>query len=597
MTHARINTRLSIISLIVILQIVYNTVVPNSQHLAFSGSDLPFLIMATQPRGFAASLLDRTATWLVGFPPETCNFSITPVKIPIGSDVERIELLADLYQPIQQSKPLGTILIRSPYGRAAIGAFTSGRAYAARGYQVLFVSSRGTFGSGGELDPFRTEIEDGLSVVTWMRRQDWYTGKFATMGSSYLAFTQFSIMCGEDKLEDMVAAVVHVGPHDITREWWGTGTLNMNTVLWANLVVEQEKGIYAAMTAAKKAAPLLNAVPLAQGVKDFFGDKVPWLERILAHGPNLKDPYYKPAQLEQALERASCPVLVVGGWYDLFIEQTFEQYTRLNERSEKVALLVGPWEHMGVGLKSTTIQRSFKWMEKHLAGRPQKDEETVQYYVTGAQEWRKTDAFPLPNGATTFYLLGGKGLSTGGPGSEVESNEFTYDPHDPTPTIGGNTLFRGGRKDDSALATRSDILTFTTDPLSEDLEVIGRIAVELSHSTDNPHADLFIRISDVDEKGKSFNIAETYKRLDPARKEGSPVKMTLDSCAHRFVKGRRIRLIIAGGCHPHWYRNTGVFDPNCTVGIEEMQSVKHTIRFGGGALSKVIFPLIGDAAK
>ena len=53
-----------------------------------------------------------------------------------------IELGADLYTPVETSKAL--LLARGPYGRGAVIGMTAGRQFAARGYTLLFVSTRGT---------------------------------------------------------------------------------------------------------------------------------------------------------------------------------------------------------------------------------------------------------------------------------------------------------------------------------------------------------------------------------------------------------------------------------------------------------------------
>lgn len=136
-------------------------------------------------RGVIGSFVDRLLRWQFGLPVETCNYKVQPLRIPIHEGTDRIELTADLYVPVllKDNKPAGTVLVRGPYGRGFLFAALLARIYAARGYQILFVSSRGTFGSGGEFDPFRTEVEDGKAVVEWMRKQPWYTGTFATLGA------------------------------------------------------------------------------------------------------------------------------------------------------------------------------------------------------------------------------------------------------------------------------------------------------------------------------------------------------------------------------------------------------------------------------
>ena len=136
-------------------------------------------------RGVIGSIIDRLLGWQFGLPPETCNYKVQPLRIPIHEEINRIELTADLYVPValEGNKPAGTVLVQGPYGRGLFFAAIFARIFAARGYQILFVSSRGTFGSGGDFDPFRTEAEDGKAVVEWMRKQSWYTGTFATLGA------------------------------------------------------------------------------------------------------------------------------------------------------------------------------------------------------------------------------------------------------------------------------------------------------------------------------------------------------------------------------------------------------------------------------
>ena len=135
-------------------------------------------------------VLDRLATRVFGLPPATTAFTVARgVRVPMRDGVE---LAADLYQPT--SNPVGTILVRGPYGRSALMALPMARIFAARGYNALFVSCRGTFESGGDFFPMVSEVDDGHDVVAWMRDQPWYTGSFATVGGSYLAYTQWALL-------------------------------------------------------------------------------------------------------------------------------------------------------------------------------------------------------------------------------------------------------------------------------------------------------------------------------------------------------------------------------------------------------------------
>ena len=68
-----------------------------------------------------------------------------------------------------------TVLVRSPYGRRQFVGLLLGRLLAERGFQVVVQSVRGTFGSGGEFDPFN-ERADGLATLAWLREQAWHDG-------------------------------------------------------------------------------------------------------------------------------------------------------------------------------------------------------------------------------------------------------------------------------------------------------------------------------------------------------------------------------------------------------------------------------------
>ena len=139
-----------------------------------------------------------------------------------------VELLADHYSP-DTDHPVGTLLVRGPYGRRWPFSSQYATTYAARGYHVVLQSVRGTFGSGGEFEPPVNEVADGADTAAWLAQQDWYTGSFATIGLSYLGQTQFAIL--ENPPPDMVAAVIVVGVHDFAKSSWGTGAFAVNDFL------------------------------------------------------------------------------------------------------------------------------------------------------------------------------------------------------------------------------------------------------------------------------------------------------------------------------------------------------------------------------
>ncbi|KAH7090319.1 X-Pro dipeptidyl-peptidase-domain-containing protein [Paraphoma chrysanthemicola] len=532
-------------------------------------------------RGFVTGLVDRLATRKLGFPQETCSYIVNTVRIPVSTLSESFDLVADLYQPIlpKGQKPAGTILIRSPYGRGLAFALLSARPYASRGYVCLLVSCRGTFGSAGVFDPWRNEEEDGHAVVAWMRKQEWYTGSFATLGGSYLGFVQWALL--RNPPPDMAAAVIHCAPHDFSKQLWGTGSLALEWITWGETISIQEKtglvNTYHSLNTPKRVRPVLDRLPLAGSVKSHFNGRAPWLDFVVDN-PDLSHPRYEQMNFTEALEKANIPIFLVGGWYDVFAQQTIEQFTRLSERNTNVALTIGPWNHMQVGLDSKIYQQSFEWLEEHLAKRKLNTRKSpLQYFVTGAQDWRESQTWPPQTSQQVYYLKSGNRLDTSEPSTQSTSlSTFTFDPQQPTPTMGGNLLLGGGSADDTTLATRSDVQTFTTSPLDQNMEVIGKITVDLAHSSDKSNVDLFVRISEVNAKGRSHGITDTYMRLQPERSDDI-VRLELRDCAHRFSKGNQIRLIVAGASHPQFAR------------CEE--KAVHTIHHGDTGISKVVLPV------
>jgi len=124
-----------------------------------------------------------------------------------------------------------------------------------------------------------------------------------------------------------------------------------------------------------------------------------------------------------------------------------------------------------------------------------------------------------------------------------------------------------------------------SEPLTAPLEVVGTPVVELAHSSDNPHADLFVRIGEVDPKGRSRNVSDGFLRLEPDRVDRT-VRLELDAIAHRFARGSRIRLLVAGGCFPRFERNLGTgADPATSTALAPS---RRTVRLAG---SRVVLPV------
>jgi putative CocE/NonD family hydrolase len=503
-----------------------------------------------------------------------------------------VELRADHYAPATR-QPLGTILVRGPYGRGFPFSLIYAQIYAARGYHVVLQSVRGTTGSGGDFVPMVHEAGDAADTVVWLREQPWFTGTFGTIGLSYLGYTQWALL--SDPPPELAAAVISVGPHDFHGTSWGSGSFALNDFLgWSDMMGHQERHplhrLSFQLRSARRLSGAVQGVPLGRAGRDLLGERSPWYESWIEH-PDVDDPFWDPMRMTQALDRCSVPVLLISGWQDIFVDQTITQYLHLRGRGAAVAMTVGPWTHDEMVTKATgvTAAETLAWLGSHLAKQTTRPRPApVRIFFTGERSgWAQLPDWPPPTTETVSYpqssgRLGAR-VPTAGPG---EIGTFRYNPADPTPTVGGRLLTRqSGYRDDSELARRSDVLTFTSAPLDAELCVCGHPVVELDHRSDNPHFDVFVRISEVDARGRSRNVSDAFRRFDQNPPDG-PIRLELDPVAHRFGVGSRIRLLVAGGCHPRFARNLGTGEP--AISGHRMVPSTHTVR--GGESSRVILP-------
>jgi putative CocE/NonD family hydrolase len=509
-----------------------------------------------------------------------------------------VELLTDVYAPVGESS--GTVLIRTPYGRTGSIALLTARYYATHGYHVVNQSCRGTFGSGGEFEPFRPDIDDGADTVAWLRQQPWFGGRFALCGASYLGYTAWALMT--DPPPELVAAVIAISAHDNHWVAHGAGAFSLEQMLslfhgFDHLESGTIRGLLLLKTQRRRLKPGFEELPLVRAQETVLrGSTMPYRQWLTT--PNAEDPLWRPMRLGQALERVEVPVLLQAGWQDRFVEQMIGQYERLRRRGVDVGLTIGPWTHVEFPTKGmgVAMEETLDWLAEHLAGTGHRRRpHPVRLFVTGAQEWRDLPEWPPPADAHVLYLRPDGELATTSPDPTASPSSFVYDPADPTPAVGGQVINPriGGRRDNREVEERDDVLTFSGAPLGEPLEVIGKPVVELVHRTDNPHSDLFVRLCEVTKDGRSTNLSDGFRRLDREEASGI-VRVPLEAMAHRFAGGTRIRLQVSGGAHPRYARNLGTADDPATG--TNLAPSRRTIHHGHGGLSRLLLPCSPSAS-
>jgi uncharacterized protein len=513
-------------------------------------------------------------------------------------------LLADHYAPVVP-QPRPTVLMRTPYGRGWQMAMM-GRPFAERGYHVLMQSCRGTFGSGGIFTPGMDEAADGQDTVAWLQQQDWFNGRLATAGPSYLAFTAWALAL--EPPPELTAMALYVSPHDLAAAGFGHGPFELyNLLLWTDLMAHQElhgsaRMMWRTMTADKRLAPALNRLPIASTGSTIGGGAAQWYGDWLAH-PDSADPYWAGYNATAALDRVTVPTLLISGSHDFFAEQTMQQYQALRRREVTTGLTVGPWTHMTIDM-GVAIRETLAWLDTYAGGNraaPSPRRSPVRAWVSGTDQWQDLADWP-PAGAvpTTFHLQAGGRLTTthttAHPGGDADGTSFTYDPASPTPSVGGRTmsLRAGGSQDNSAVEARGDVLTFTTEPLETAVAVAGSPVVRLHLRSDNAYFDVFARLCDVSPDGRSANLTDQIYRSSPAGVQPGEIRevdIPLTDIAHVFRPGHRIRLQVSGGAHPRFARNLGTeADP---VHGTQTATVTHHVQHSETSQSALVLPVAG----
>jgi hypothetical protein len=412
------------------------------------------------------------------------------IRIPMPDGTYQV---ADRYIP-QTGEPRPTLLVRSPYGRGFPYDFMYGSMFAEQGYHVLMQSTRGTGGSGGTAEPFTDEAADAQATVAWLREQPWFSGALATIGASYLGFTQWAL--AQDPPPELKAMVVQVSADDFYEFLYPGGAFAMEaTLTGVAAMLTQEKGFRAFMGAVlrlmRTSRKVTQLAPLVPGYQRAFGQRVGYLEDWLAH-PAAGDPYWVPRRANPDVGAAP-PVHLLGGWYDVVIDETLDSYRRLRQAGRTVRLVVGPWNHTSGFSKAMPIVagEALAWLRANLDGTgaaPGPAPVRVHVGEIGGQgRWRDLADWPPPGAtARSWHLHAGETL-TDTPGAGTSS--FRYDPRDPTPAVGGPRMdsLGFGPRDNGRLEARADVRIFTGPVIGRAQEVIGPVSLRLRVRGGNPH--------------------------------------------------------------------------------------------------------------
>lgn len=524
-------------------------------------------------------------------------------------------LRANITRPRAEGRFPG-LVERTPYNKEGGSENIVGAPefFARRGYAVVVQDTRGRFASDGEFYPFRDDgaglNRDGHDTVEWVAVQPWCDGEVGMIGGSYSGATQYRNALSRPP--HLRALYVRESSADYYREWvYHGGAFELGFSLnWAHIVTSANLAHLAEGKEFERQQGILDQVK--KDMADWYGRlplyPCPFLEGLsdwhnvwLEHPED--GPYWWQFNIEKFHDQIETPICHLGGWYDIFLAGTLKNYLGLKQRArtekarQSQKLIIGPWVHGPANINNQVAgefdfgpeaARDFNelrlpWFDHWLKGLDNGITEgpPVRIFVMGRNAWRDEMDWPLPDTRwANYYLHSGPSgsivslndgaLSPSPPEGSEHPASLVYDPYQPIPTLGGNTLgIPGGVYDQRQVEARC--LTFTSEPLSEELEVTGPVKAVIYGMSSAPDTDWVVRLADVHPDGYSRNLCDGILRaryrnsferpqlLDP----GKVYRFEIDlwATSNVFLPGHRLRVVVTSSCFPRFDRNLNTGGP------------------------------------
>jgi putative CocE/NonD family hydrolase len=485
------------------------------------------------------------------------------VSMPDG-----VRLATDHYRPAGiQRGPV--VLVRTPYGKHTPLGAAYGHAFARRGLQVVVQDVRGTFGShdSDDFTPFVNETKDGLAALAWLRRQPWCDGRVAMAGASYLGYTQWAIAPYADP--KLSAIGLGITASNFRPTFYPGNSVALQLALaWSSGIGTQEARLPLRdrLTFRRRVTEAMSTLPAARADLAAIGRHVQFLTSVLEHAEPT-DSYWDLLDHGTDLAGLGTPASFVAGWYDIFLARQLQDFVDLQRAGVPSRITVGPWWHGQLSSMPTMFRDQVDWLAGHLLDdKAMLQRPAVRIFLQKADRWLDFDRWPVPATELVLYPDIDRRLRR-----EIPTGEgiraFRYDPSDPTPLVGGAPLnIPGGQRDNRRVEARDDVLVYDGEPLTEDVDVIGSGSAQVFVRTEHPDADVFVRVCDVDPRGRSLNVVEGIRRLRPDDQAADDLgtrtaQVELWPTAYRFHRGHRIRVQISGGGFPNYIRNHQTGEP------------------------------------
>ena len=442
--------------------------------------------------------------------------------------------------------------------------------FAARGYACLRVDVRGTGDSDGIIrdEYLKQEQDDGVEVIAWIARQPWCSGQVGMFGCSWGGFNSLQLAARRPPALKAIITSCSTDDRYADDMHYMGGCVLTDTMHWGtNFFARMARGPDSLMVGEDRWREM-------------------WRERLEAWEPpfitwlshQARDDYWKHGSVCENYESIQCAVFAIGGWADGYSNAIFRMLANLKCPRIGVA---GPWGHgfphkTGPGPTIGFLQEAMRWwdqwlkdvdtgimQEPMLRSWMQESVPPAGQYRTRPGYWAGDPSWPSPNVGKLTYGLGQNTLTRG----EEKANSNSVLEICSPQTVGqhGGDWCGFGRLHypDLPIDQREEdggSLVFDTEPLSEDLSILGAPEVELEIASDRPVALVAVRLNEIRHDGSVLRV--TYGVLNLTHRNGHEkpeplvpgerykVRVALNEIGHVFAAGHRIRLAISSTYWP-----------------------------------------------
>jgi putative CocE/NonD family hydrolase len=542
------------------------------------------------------------------------------------------KLHTEIYTPKNASEPLPILFERTPYGIS-----TPDKGYSAMlsrydemmedGYIFVFQDIRGRYGSEGKFVMLRPiheasdtkgvdEATDTYDTIDWLIKNVKHNnGRVGMDGISYDGFLVTMGMINPHPALKAVSEQACMGDTFLGDDFFHNGAFRLSYAFEYTALLEQSSENYSfPFDRFDLYQWYLNLGPLTNANAKYFHGKIPTWNDFITHSNY--DEYWKRHAVAYGLKEPTVPNMNVAGWWD---QEDFygpvATYQRLEklDKNNKNFLVAGPWNHGGWGHSpgdqlgdipfgsETGVYFRTKleapWFAYWLKDKGTQPLKEATVFQTGSDTWTSFDSWP-PREATMRHLYfreNGK-LSFDAPKSATADSEsfdsYVSDPAHPVPfrhrpvdmtypQDHPGSWYTWLVQDQRFVDNRPDVLTWQTEPLTDDVTLAGQVTAKLFASTSGSDSDWVAKLVDVypekDDQnwklsGFELMIADeifrgrfrkSFEKPEPITpNEVFPFTIDLHTNNHVFKKGHRIMVQVQSTWFPLYDRNPQKFVPN-----------------------------------